>query len=81
MDHAESGQVHTKYSYGLRHYIQQIDHGVIFGCAESCGFMRSVPGDVQHSLCSAGSEREVGLGVPGAEAGFGVGDGDHQDVH
>jgi len=23
MDHAGSGQVHTKYSYGLRHYIQQ----------------------------------------------------------
>ena len=23
MDHAGSGYVHTKYSYGLRHYIQQ----------------------------------------------------------
>nr|KAJ0197226.1 hypothetical protein LSAT_V11C700355930 [Lactuca sativa] len=24
MDHVGSGQVHTKYSYGLRHYIQQL---------------------------------------------------------
>ena len=59
----------------------EIDHGIVFGCAEGCDFMGSVQGDVQYSLCSTGREGEVGSGVLGAKAGFRIGDGNHQDVY